>query len=239
MESFTPKFESREIEPKIRVRIPTKNDEIKRIKYTLEKISWYKEHNLYPHNTVLPKYFSDLAEELLSGRLAISIEEDEINNNLEYSPEDYLEIYEFLNKEIIPKTKEIMAIFRKWESDWGFKCFEEYSILLTKYGTGGSYHEDTGIIKVRMDDSRNYFEAAIHELIHIGIERLIIEKFNLSQQEKERVVDLIYTNILKLPGRVMQNENDDKNLARLNEFITEEYINDLPSAIEKYKQSKK
>ncbi|HCU70806.1 MAG TPA: hypothetical protein DIC35_03590 [Candidatus Moranbacteria bacterium] len=241
--NFSKKIESqeKEMDPKIKVRIPTKNDEIKRIRYTLEKIDWLKANGYYPDFIILPEYFQTIAKKLLLKEVTMGeMGYDEINNNLEYSPDDYLETDEYLKQEIVPKIKEVVKVFLKWNSEWGFKVFGEYSILLTKYGTGGSYkiNKDAVISHVRMNEGRDYYKTAVHEMVHLGIEDIIVNKFNLSHDEKERVVDLIIKDIIGLPLESIWKEGDGE-LVKLNEFVTPETISDLPSAIEKYQNNNK
>ena len=70
-------------------------------------------------------------------------------------------------------------IFKTLNQNWGFKIFDNYKIILTYYGPGGSYHY-----------------KIFHEAIHIGIEKNIIRKYNLSQQQKESIVDAMCSRYL-------------------------------------------
>lgn len=88
-------------------------------------------------------------------------------------------------------TINIYEIFKKLNQNWGFKVFDNYKIVLTYYGCGGSYHYKIGeiIIRYKREVKKPYFYTIFHEAIHIGIEENIVRKYNLSQQQKEALVD--------------------------------------------------
>ncbi|MEL6132505.1 MAG: hypothetical protein AAFR59_03980, partial [Bacteroidota bacterium] len=62
-------------------------------------------------------------------------------------------------------------------------------------GTGGSYDPDKGVVTLWTDTSgvfMKYEEPAytiIHEIVHMGIEYSIVQKYDLSHELKERIVD--------------------------------------------------
>lgn len=78
----------------------------------------------------------------------------------------------------------------------------------------------------------NPAHTPIHEIIHIDIEENIVNRFNLTHKEKERLVDLI---VLKkfddiLPDYQIQSFGD----SRIDPYITSEALDNLPQIIEKY-----
>lgn len=80
--------------------------------------------------------------------------------------------------------------------------------------------------------TKNWERLIVHEMLHIGIEENIVKAFNLSQNEKERVVDLMTRYFTKDP--YMQ-ERGDK---RMDAFVTEEAIvHNLVEAVQKGKKS--
>lgn len=238
MEEFKfKKAENRENKSEVRVEIPTKEDELRRIGTTLQNIKWFEENYYYPNQIVLPKYHKELAEKILSGEISMTeVDSNELEQALEYSRNDYVEADKSVNNEILRRGQEVIAAFEQWHTRWGFKIFEKYSILLTKYGTEGSYNYDKGLAILRID-TPNHFSMAMHEFVHIGIEEIIIKKYGLSHWKKERIVDLICNNILKLSGCAIK-EGGEEGLSKLNKFVTSETINNLPNAIEKYLQNK-
>ncbi|MEL6659242.1 MAG: hypothetical protein AAFP77_28420 [Bacteroidota bacterium] len=79
--------------------------------------------------------------------------------------------------------------------NWEFTFFERYEIVLTLYGTGGSYDPDNGTVTLFTTPGgafKNYENPAntiTHEIVHMGIEQPIVQKYQLPHALKERVVD--------------------------------------------------
>ena len=141
----------------------------------------------------------------------------------------------------VQKTRELVeASFEKLavlHENWDFKLMQQYKVILTLYGPGGSYDPSIGqiIIKTTSEGIKLFDpeETIIHEIVHIGIQENIVQMYNLTQNEKERLVDLICSIYLKelLPLYKMQ-ERGDKNV---DSFVTEEAIKkNLPAAIKNY-----
>lgn len=150
----------------------------------LGEFSKYEE-NLY-FNLFKEKYHS---KETLADYKSI------INNELE----DFKNVIDF------------EKIFKTLNNNWKFKIAKEYKIILTAYGTCGSYNSTENNIIIRCTDNATPFPISIfHEAIHIGIEKLIIQKYKLNQMEKERIVDLICKNYIGEEYR-MQSLNDKIN----------------------------
>ena len=107
----------------------------------------------------------------------------DVLNSLKNDIENDLEKYK--------NTINIYEIFKTLNNNWDFKVFDNYKIVLTYYGCGGSYHYKTGeiIIRHKREVKKPYFYTIFHEAIHIGIEENIVRKYNLSQQQKEALVD--------------------------------------------------
>jgi len=118
---------------------------------------------------------------------------------------------------------------------WKFDLRSSYNVTLTSYGTGGSYDVDSGTILVRTTRDgtlrrRDAAHTVVHELVHIGIQRAIVERFGLSHNEKETVVDAMCSVGLadELPGYVVQKRADAELLRRLDR----EALLNLPSILE-------
>jgi hypothetical protein len=73
-----------------------------------------------------------------------------------------------------------------------FNLKDQYTIVLTKYGSGGSYNSQTGEVIVNIKDREKdlIMGTILHEIVHIGIEHLI-ESYHITHWRKERLVDLI------------------------------------------------
>ncbi len=102
---------------------------------------------------------------------------------------------------------------KKEQWDWKFNMFETYRVVFTLYGTGGSYDPDTGSITLLTNSEggfMNYEQPAntiIHEIVHMGVEYSIVQKYNLSHGLKERLVDRLVHLMFKeeLPEYRIQN----------------------------------
>lgn len=162
-----------------------------------------------------------------------------------YQPNDYQEALkkatgqqEALDK-MVRKLKEVSEL---WE--WEFKSFDTYPVHFTLYGTGGSYDPDVGNVTLFTNINGEFMRYALptntimHEIVHMGIEQSIVQKFNLSHGLKERIVDRV-TSILfreELMGYKIQNMGDPE----IDSLITEEsdlkYLNTI---IAKYLEEKR
>lgn len=122
--------------------------------------------------------------------------------------------------------------------DWKFKMFDQYKIVFTLYGTGGSYDSDRGTITLftnKEGEFMNYKSPAntiIHEITHMGMEGEIVQKYRLSHGLKERIVDTFVYLLFKdqLPEYRIQNMGNPKidnylktkeDIASLNKILSE------------------
>ena len=94
------------------------------------------------------------------------------------------------------EMKESVNILKQLNEKWDFKLLDEYPILLTRYGSMGTLKNNLIIYN---DDQHNseegFVRVILHEAMHIGIEKNIVQRFGLIYPEKERVVDLMCKNI--------------------------------------------
>ena len=116
---------------------------------------------------------------------------------------------------------------------WGAKLPETLTIICT-YGHGAGYNaDDSNVINFRMSrDKRNdygIYLVFLHEFVHILIEEQIIRKYNVPQDLKESIVEIIGFELFDKN----QNLKDFSN--RFAEaYITPEAIrNDLAGAVKK------
>ncbi len=110
----------------------------------------------------------------------------------EYDPNYYLEALDKV-KSSLPTIQAALEVLRQFQESWGFELDSSYRIVLTRYGTGGSYHLDTGEIVMRTtregDFARpNPAATPIHELTHMCVEHLV-KQYALSFSEKEDLVN--------------------------------------------------
>lgn len=148
--------------------------EVERVENTLKRASWYREHG-YAEKLGLPNGI-DLEGEFTHEQIETIV-------RAEYEEGFYSSF-----KNQIDEGFAVIADNPAFsESPLGFE--KSYTIKLTKYGTGGSYHVPNmiviNIVKMKAD-----IAAVLHEMIHLCIEA-DIKKHNVSQQCKERLVDLL------------------------------------------------
>jgi len=146
-----------------------------------------------------------------------------------------------LEKQRSQYAEKILSIFLELQQQWGFDVFETYLVTTTMYGPGGTYFHNPkdiekkiGHVQVHAKCRGGLFPAAVHEMVHLGIEGPIVKHFNLDQQEKERVVDLLcllkFKTLMEPEYKMHEGIGDDQ----INPYVTAETIDDLPRAIQVY-----
>lgn len=149
--------------------------EIWRVQNTLKKLLWYVEQGYKPH--------------LPDGITIDSSDEDVIKVvQGEYYEADYAENAKRLQKEwaTLPKG------FERMRSESSFHLGNEYNVILTKYGVGGSYNPDLNqvIVKVSIKPQSGTASTIAHEIVHMTIQYLI-DQYHVRHWRKERLVDLL------------------------------------------------
>jgi hypothetical protein len=214
--------------PELVIRANTPEEEVNRVQGTLDKMDWFNQHGYHPKlpdNPELAKTFTD----------------GERTEKLKLIFEDYKPaLYEAGLSQIEAHRTQIEAVFPIFEQlsrEWGFKVFPQYSLVVTRYGMSGSYDYETGLVIIRVNSDGTLTKAQphqipIHEMVHIGVEEEIVQRYQLTQAEKERMVDLMVAILFKdlLPDYKIQTLGD----ARIEEFVTAETIGNLPEAIRRY-----
>jgi hypothetical protein len=81
--------------------------------------------------------------------------------------------------------------FIRYQERWGLFLPNEFNIHMTLYGPGGQYNPWTAEMFVRACNWSTplLLEIIMHEAVHIAIEDRIIQRYNVSQYQKERIVD--------------------------------------------------
>lgn len=149
--------------------------EKQRIKNTIKKLSWYKKLGYLPRfpQNVNPK--TDNLKKIYTALLD------------EYAKKDYKMAAAEINK----KFSRIENIFyNKLRNACGKRIKRNFKLILTKYGVGGSYKLPNKIIL--NINSKSKINTILHEITHLAIESYI-QKYQIRQNEKERIVNLILT----------------------------------------------
>lgn len=106
----------------------------------------------------------------------------------EYSESEYEKFKEFIES----KCGEFSDNLEKLKAVPSLVLRDVYTIVLTKYGVGGSYNAEKGltIVNLSRGDKESMIGIIFHEIVHMAIEHLI-QKYKIQQWHKERLVDLM------------------------------------------------
>ena len=221
--------------PSVSIRSPKPKEEFGHLWQTLRMMPFYRK---YGYDVALPshKRFHELIEAAPNFRDIDKKELYRIFAKEIYSKKDYNAGLKKV-REIRREIQQAIRRFQLLHEQWGFKILPQYDIVLTLYGPGGWFNPKTGrVILTTTPDGKfkrgNPLHTIIHEMVHIGIKESIVDRFDLTHWEKERLVDLLceikFADILK--GYSMQS----KSAAVLDLFVDEDALADLPSAVETY-----
>jgi len=205
--------------------------------YLIRRLDWYKEKG---YNIRLPtnKKFIDIYKnkQFLTQTDVEQMRQifyDEIYK--EHELDDAIQIV----SQSRSKVEDALILLAQLKKNWNFEIKPVYNIILTQYGPGGGYDSRTGHITILIDPlkiKQSYInqitKTIIHEIVHIGIENDIIQEYDLTHEEKETLVDLICILYLHLPKYEIQYKTNE-----IIKFVTyDDIVNNLPRAIELYKQ---
>jgi hypothetical protein len=198
------------------VTIPSIAEEATQIWRTINDIQFFEEHGYTVH---LPE--SDLITGLIQ-----KARESQLDN------EDYAQIVILLERGVyqksdyqkglekiqiqLPLVDSLVEAIINTKRNWAFKQFDQYKVTLTLYGSGGSFNPDEGTILMlttKAGQFKQYDNPAntlIHEIVHIGLEESIVQKYQLNHGFKERIVDtFVYLHFkASLPEYRIQNMGD-------------------------------
>lgn len=223
------------IRPSISIRAAQPQEEFAFIWYYLQNMPFFIKNG---YSITLPDHerFEKLAK----------IPPDNMNTKKE-------ETYDFFDQHIYNKVDyknglsaladindKLISVFERFETlnkQWGFKVFNHYEVVLTLYGVGGHFDAKNGqvFLKTTKDGKfvlKDPFYVIVHEMVHIGIDDNIVNRFRLNHWEKERVVDLICS--IKFADILKDYKLQPPGEKKLDTFINNDSISNLPKAIEEY-----
>ena len=225
-------------ETRISFPVPTIEQEATSIWRTINDIKFFEQQGYKVYLPKIPEIDSLIAKSKVG----------------QFGNQDYSRIYNLVETQLFSEKSYTKAIKKvkdqetlintliasldntKDQWNWNFKSFDQYKIVFTLYGTGGSYDPDRGVITLFTNEEgkfMNYQSPAntiIHEIVHMGIEYEIVQKLRLSHGLKERVVDTIVYLLFKekLPEYRIQNMGN----AKINEVLkTKADISSLPQIL--------
>jgi hypothetical protein len=150
--------------------------ERQRVNKTIKKLPWYGKLGYSPR---FPENINPKIDSLKKIHAALLDEYNEI---------DYKKAAMEINKKFSAIEKNFSSNLQKI---CGKKIRKNFQLILTKYGVGGSYSSPDKIIyNIGMKSSS--INTIFHEITHLVIEPNI-KKYQIQQNEKERIVDLILT----------------------------------------------
>lgn len=172
-------LEGKERAPNLEVTYGIKSDVV-RVKNTIARLPWYKEqgYNVASISSRLPVGLSENPTEEEVGA-AVSAE---------YSEVEYKKFKEFIEE----KWGEFSKNFEELSSLASLELRDNYTIILTKYGMGGSYNTEKGeaIINLTAWEKERIMGVIFHEIVHMTVEHLI-KKYQIKHWYKERLVGLM------------------------------------------------
>lgn len=181
------------------INIPTIEQEARSIWRTINDIIFLEEQGYkinLPSSQIIDSLISKSKRNKFSNKdfpVIYNLLESEV-----FKEQNYVSAYKRVKREenllnqLIIKLKQAS---KSW--NWHFRFFESYTVVLTVYGTGGSYDPDSGLITLFTTTSGKFMQyenpanTIIHEIVHLGIESSLIQKYSVPHVEKEKTVDSI------------------------------------------------
>ncbi|MCX6790438.1 MAG: hypothetical protein NTV60_02830 [Candidatus Kaiserbacteria bacterium] len=152
--------------------------EMQRVLYTIKRLPWYTEQGYSATHITIP---SGITEDSTDEDVAQVV-------NAEFLSEDYVLYATKLEEE----WRIIAGGFEKMRVEPSFHLKNEYGVVLTKYGMGGSYDADASVAIIKMNTQSQGGSAGtvVHEIMHMTIQHLI-DQYHVRHWYKERLVDLL------------------------------------------------
>jgi hypothetical protein len=181
--------------------------EVERIINTIKRLDWYKANG---YTVQLPESLdvsdiTNITPELV--RVAIS---------KDYNKQNYL----VSQKYIEDHWGSIRDEFLKNVKNTSLLLQESYDIQLTRYGVGGSYHMPNKIIiNIQRMFEFGLLKTIAHESVHLSIQPMV-EKYNIKQWHKERVVDLL---LQEFAPKVNSFQKMSIDTSKIDEIFKKEY----------------
>lgn len=216
--------------PELIIRPSSVDEGYNRIVRTIRNLEYYK-NNAYKPNLPDHPIFQKFTQPDADISSLYSEETKQIFVNEIYDTDSYRDMTERIENSR-PTIEKALKRFLSLKEKWGFETHPSYQIVLTNFGVSGSYNSQEGIIIISTKSKGPPSNIIIHEGIHIGIEENIVDKYDLTHWEKERVVDKICD--LQFSDLLQDYWFQPKADRNVDSYITSETIDQLPKAIEKF-----
>ena len=224
------------------VSIPTVEEEAQQLVNVLNRYKWFMD-NGYTISLPNTPLIETLKNKLLAGNSLTSLEENQVREQFKneiYRESDYQNAFTAIGNVLRTADSQIPEL-RRYETAWHFFIPRRYNIRLTMYSPGGQYNPNNGditILATRSLDRDRLLQTVLHEAIHIGIENIIIQKFNVPHWTKERIVDQFASRQFRsvLPNYWMQTGNVDTSIDVI--FQQADALDNLPQRVEEFMKSR-
>lgn len=228
--------------PQVDYRIETAEESFNTVMTCIETLPWLRK---YGYHVVLPQ--EQEFQKLYENPQAI-IDKDKLKRIFETQIYDKFSLKQALPTFLQTKdtVKQALKKFAVLNKNWGFVLLSHYEIIVTPFGIEGFYEKWDDKVRILLL-SKNLLglgfgklelsASIIHEMVHIGIDTIIVEKYGLTHWQKERLVDVICMLYLKdvMPyytPDALREKNGDR---RIDEFVTyDAIVHDLPAAIKMF-----
>ncbi|MCX6783893.1 MAG: hypothetical protein NT141_02390 [candidate division WWE3 bacterium] len=222
--------------PKLTFRIPTADEEFNRLWWTANRVEHYKETHanlVWPNNEELRSLMTGFPK-LKAGT---KDKMREVFSSKVYSAETYQRSVAAL-EEARPTIEAAFPRFIDLANHWGVNFPNEIEITVTAYGTGGNFNAKTGHIKAQINPENNFnnrgnpAHTPLHEIVHILTDEDIAARYNLSFDERERLVDDVVVALCSdlVPDYFRKHPDG----SQIDPYATAETLDFLPDSIAKY-----
>lgn len=160
----------------------SKELEVKRIIYTINRLDWYLSNKYSLNWMSFPKNINiENLKNLSEKEIIAAIEK-------EYDEDKYISFVKPLSESFAQHSTHLSYFIE----NLGLQIIPKIIVNLTFYGMGGSYHPPNKVISnIAKSSGEKLLKTVLHEIIHLHIEYLI-KKYEISQWEKETIVNLLF-----------------------------------------------
>jgi hypothetical protein len=148
--------------------------EVQRVKGTIEKGDWFKQFN---YKLFFPRGFGLDSKEF--SRLESQVKK-------EFTPAKMKKIEKNISNRWAKNGQHIESFLKSVP----YKVPSSLVVIFTRYGVGGSYWLPNKVI-LNVSYDLDYFETVMHELVHLLIEKPVVQEYELSHESKEALIDYI------------------------------------------------
>lgn len=221
----------------------------------INRIDWYEENGRPYFLKSLQQIQNPLIDQMIHERQSLKQDEKSYTEKFRQPFYEKLyrpECYERIANEILSYKDTFDKIYPKFQSmqdSWEFKIWPVYVIDLNMYVSNGSYNSNSGHIILGIKDGSmhadlNTVKLMMHEMVHLGIEKLVVRDKNdnmqLKQNEKERVVDNLCQYVGKgiFPDDTLQFQKITEPFSYMDEFASGQPHKNLVKEIQRFLDKK-